>query len=57
MRIWDKGSLSPDNSAKQVREQAIGNTGTVTLQKHQELEKVENAVSDRFGSEGGKKQQ
>lgn len=45
-----------NNSAKQVGEQAVGNTGIVTLQKTQELEKVENAVSDRFGSVERKKQ-
>jgi len=33
----------------------VGNTGVLTLQKTQELEKVENAVSDRFGCEEGKK--
>lgn len=44
-----------DDSAKQVGEQAVWSMGQVTLQKTQEPEKTESAISDKFGSEEGKK--
>lgn len=45
-----------DDSAMQVGEQALRSMGQVTLQKTWELEKIESMISDRFGSEEGKKQ-